>query len=100
MRRIGFRKALVAVTATLVFVAAGATGSSAADDTPVRFDARVSWIAAETMVVSTDDASVVSVDLRRVPQDEYQRLVTGDRVIVTGTLERNRVVAASIESVE
>jgi len=90
----------VAIIAALVFVAAGATGSSAADATSVQFDARVSWIAAETMVVSTDDASVVSVDLRRVPQDEYQRLVTGDRVIVTGTLERNRVVAASIESVE
>ena len=52
------------------------------------------------MVVSTDEASVVSVDLRRVPQDEYQRLATGDRVIVTGTLERNRVVATSIESLE
>ena len=90
----------VAIIAALVFVAAGATGSSAADATPVQFDARVLWIAAETMVVSTDDASVVSVDLRRVPQDEYQRLVTGDRVIVTGTLGRNRVVAASIESVE
>jgi len=90
----------VAIIAALVFVAAGATGSSAADATPVQFDAGASWIAAETMVVSTDDASVVSVDLRRVPQDEYQRLVTGDRVIVTGTLERNRVVAASIESVE
>ena len=90
----------VAIIAALVFVAAGATGSSAADATPVQFDARVLWIAAETMVVSTDDASVVSVDLRRVPQDEYQRLVTGDRVMVTGTLERNRVVAASIESVE
>jgi len=90
----------VAIIAALVFVAAGATGSSAADATPVQFDAGASWIAAETMVVSTDDASIVSVDLRRVPQDEYQRLVTGDRVIVTGTLERNRVVAASIESVE
>ena len=100
MRSIGFRKASVAVIAALVFVAAGATGSSAADHTPVQFDARVSWIAAKTMVVSTDDASVVSVDLSRVPQDQYQRLVTGDRVIVSGTLERNRVVATSIESLE
>ncbi|PYN19213.1 MAG: hypothetical protein DMD76_27275 [Candidatus Rokuibacteriota bacterium] len=59
----------VAIIAALVFVAAGATGSSAADATPVQFDAGASWIAAETMVVSTDDASVVSVDLRRVPQE-------------------------------
>ena len=52
------------------------------------------------MVVSTDDGPVVSVDLSRVAQDEYQRLVSGARVIVTGTLEGNRVLATSIESVE
>jgi len=100
VRSIGFRKASVVVIAALAFAGAGASGSSAADDTFVQFDARVSWIAAQTMVVSTDGASAVSIDLSRVPQDEYQRLVTGDRVIVSGTLEGNRVVGTSIESLE
>ncbi len=103
VRSIGFRKPSTVVMAALVafaFAGAVATGSSAADDTLVLFDARVSWIAAETMVVSTDDGSAVSVDLSQVAQDEYQRLATGDRVIVSGTLEENRVVATSIQSLE
>jgi len=65
----------------------------------VRFEGRVSWIAGETMVVSTDDAPSVRVDLTHVDQDEYQRLTTGDFVIVTGTIsdDANRVFATSIE---
>jgi len=35
-----------------------------------------------------------------VHQDEYQRLVTGDRVLVTGTVGRTGVLATSIESLE
>jgi hypothetical protein len=52
------------------------------------------------MVVSTADGPAVNIDLSQVPQDEYQRLATGARIIVTGTLGDNRVVATSIESVE
>jgi hypothetical protein len=71
--------------------------ASAQDE--VRFQARVSWIAGETMVVSTDDTPSVRVDLRHVDQDEYQRLTTGEFVIVTGTIagDANRVFATSIE---
>jgi hypothetical protein len=100
MRWTELRKISLAVVTALAFSGAISTGSSAADDTLVQFGARVSWIAGETMVVSTDDGPVVSVDLSRVAQDEYQRLVSGARVIVTGTLEENRVLATSIESVE
>jgi hypothetical protein len=94
------RKISLAVVAALAFSGAISAESSAADDLLVRFGARVSWIAAETMVVSTDDGLAVSVDLSRVAQDEYQRLATGSRVIVTGTVGGNRVRATSIESLE
>jgi len=73
--------------------------ASAAEDTPVRFEGRVLWIAGETLMVATDDSQSINVDLRHVPQDEYQRLGSYDRVIVTGTIpiEGNRVAATSIE---
>ena len=54
----------------------------------------------DRVVVSTDDGPSLAIDLSRVHQDEYQRLVTGDRVIVTGSVGRNGVLATSIESVE
>jgi|SRR5262245_22395166 len=65
----------------------------------VRFEGRVSWIAGETMIVSTDATPSVRVDLRRVDQGEYQQLATGDFVVVTGTIsdDANRVLATSIE---
>jgi len=65
----------------------------------VRFPARVSWIAGETMVVSTDTTPSVRIDLRHVDQDEYQRLTAGDYVVVIGTIsdDANRVLATTIE---
>ena len=41
-----------------------------------------------------------SMGVYQVTQDEYQRLAPGDRVIVTGALERGRVLATTIESLE
>jgi hypothetical protein len=72
---------------------------AAAQNDEVRFQGRVSWVAGETMVVSTDNTPSVRVDLTYVDQDEYQRLTTGDFVIVTGTIaeDANRVFATSIE---
>jgi len=75
-------------------------GRGAADGPVVRFLGRVSWIAAETMVVATDDGIAISVDLRKVPQDEYQRLASGDRVFIIGVIGRNRIGATTIRSVE
>ena len=65
----------------------------------VRFEGRVSWIAGDTMIVSTDDTPSVRVDLTRVDQGDYQGLTTGDFVIVTGVIsdDANRVSATSIE---
>jgi len=76
--------------------------ASAAEDTPVRFEGRVLWIAGETLMVATDDSQSINVDLTHVPQGEYQRLGSNDRVVVTGTIptERNGVVATSIEPFE
>jgi len=76
-------------------------GASAAD-APVHFQARVLWIAGQTLMVATDDDRSIAVDLTHVAQDQYQRLGSNDRVVVTGTIptERNRVVAASIEQLE
>jgi hypothetical protein len=76
--------------------------ASAADVDSIQFQARVLWIAGETMVVATDNSQSINVDLRQVSQDEYQRLERNDLVIVTGIIpaENNRVVATSIEPVE
>jgi uncharacterized protein YdbL (DUF1318 family) len=73
------------------------TPAAAQDE--IRFQGRVSWIAGETMVVSTDDTPSVRVDLKHVDQSEYQRLTMGDHALVIGTIadDANRVLATSIE---
>jgi hypothetical protein len=71
MRWSGLRKLLLALVSALAFAGVVATDSAAAGGVPVRFQARVSWVAAQTMVVATDDGVVVGVDLSRVAQDEY-----------------------------
>jgi hypothetical protein len=85
--------ALLAISITLPSSPVSAQGDE------VRFEGRVSWIAGETMIVSTDVTPSIRVDLRYVDQDEYQRLRMGDFVIVIGTIsdDANRVLATSIE---
>ena len=85
--------ALLAVSIMLPSSPATAQGDE------VRVHGRVSWIAGATMVVSTNDTPSVSVDLTHVDQGEYQRLRSGDFVVVTGTVadDANRVFATSIE---
>ena len=92
----------VAALVALALLSVLSVTASADDDTPVRFQVRVLWIAGETLLVATDDSQSINVDLTQVPQDEYQRLGSYDRVVVTGTIptEGNRVVATSIEPVE
>jgi ribosome maturation factor RimP len=69
-----------------------------AQDQEVRLQGRVSWIAGETLVVSTEDSPSVRVDLSQVDQAEYQTLAPGDLVIVIGIIpfEGDRVIATSI----
>jgi hypothetical protein len=102
MSRAGLGKAFAAVLTTLAFAGAISAASSAADELPIRFEGRVTWIAAAAMIVAADDGPSIRIDLSQVDQDEYQRLATGDRVAVTGTIptERNRIVATSIEPVD
>jgi len=89
-------RTLIAVLATSIMLSS-VPASAQVDE--VRFEGRVSWIAGETMIVSTDVTPSVRVDLRYVDQDEYQQLTMGDFVIVTGTIsdDANRVLATSIE---
>jgi len=100
MRWIGLRKILLAVISALALSGAVSTEAIAADGPVVRFEGHVSWVAAETMVVATDNSVAVTVNLSQVPQDEYQRLARGARVVVTGALARGRVLATTIESLE
>jgi len=43
--------------------------------------------------------AAINVDLSHVDQDEYRALVTGDRVLVMGTVSeaRDRVIATSVQ---
>jgi hypothetical protein len=70
-----------------------------------RLQGRVSWVAGETLVMSTDETPSIRIDLSQVDQADYQRLASGDRVIVTGIIvtgtipdDRDRIVATSIVS--
>jgi len=92
----------VAALVAVALLSALSLTASAGDDTPVQFEGRVQWIAGDTLTVATDDDHSISVDLTHVPQDEYQRLGSNDRVVVTGIVptEQNRVVATSIEPLE
>jgi hypothetical protein len=85
---------LLLTFATLV----GTFAPARAQDQPVRFDGRVQWIAGELMVVQLDNGASVSVDLDRVPQDEYAALSPSERVVVIGTLPygARRIVGSSI----
>jgi hypothetical protein len=80
-------------------VTARSVTPAAAQDQEVRFLGRVSWVAGDTLVVSTGDSPGVRVDLTRVDQAEYQGLAAGDLVVVTGIIpyEGDRVVATSIK---
>jgi hypothetical protein len=78
---------------------------SLAQASAVRLQGRVSWIAGETLVMSTNETPSIRIDLSQVDQADYQRLASGDRVIVTGIIvtgtipdERDRIVATSIVS--
>ena len=80
----------------------GRPTASADDDTPVRFEGRVLWIAGTTLVAATEESQSITVDLTHVPLDEYLRLRSNDYIVVVGTIpiERNRIVATSIEPLE
>jgi hypothetical protein len=102
MRRYACRKRIGALLMTLMISSAW-PATSLAQESAVRLQGRVSWVAGETLVMSTDETPSVRIDLSRVDQADYQRLASGDRVIVTGLIvtgtipdDRDRIVATSI----
>jgi len=93
--RTKFRRLMTLLAISIVLPSSPASAQGG----EVRFEGRVSWIAGNTMIVSTDATPSVRVDLTRVDQGDYQQLTTGDFVIVIGTIsdDANRVLATSIE---
>lgn len=73
-------------------------GPAGAQDRPVRFNGRVQWVAGQVMAVQLDSGLSVSVDLVRVPQDEYAVLIPSERVVVIGVVtdRSRRVLGRSI----
>ena len=64
----------------------------------------VQWIAANKLQLVLDNGLSISVDLARVPQDQYQTLGPGmrDRVSVVGVVsaDNRRLVATSVTRVQ
>ena len=62
------------------------------------------WVSANQMQVVLDNQLSVSVDLWRVPQNQYQGLRPGqqDRVVVVGVIapDKKKILASSVMRVE
>jgi len=89
------RKGLLAAALAAV-VMLGVVGSAYSQERYLRLEGHVQWISGQTMILATNTEGMdsyvpqalwsVRVDLREVPQDEYDTLTQGDFVIVTGVL--------------
>ena len=92
-------KPVLAVALMVSILSMGAPAPAGAQDRAVRFDGRVQWVAGQRMVVQLDTGPSVSVELARVPQDEYAALTWGERVVISGVITDtdSRDVATSIE---
>jgi hypothetical protein len=106
MSRREFGRTLAAAVTVAALGGALWVGGAAAQESPFRVEGRVLWISGQTMVVAPyglpiapSGTSGINVDLSRVSQDEYMRLITGDSVLVTGTVTgaRDRVIARSVQ---
>jgi hypothetical protein len=87
------KQTLIGLAAALVLT--GVLAPAAARGQLVRLEGRVQWVAGQMAVVHLDTGPVVSVDLTRVPQDEYLALKTRERVTVVGTVSEDGKVAAT-----
>jgi hypothetical protein len=62
----------------------------------VRLDGRVQWVAGQAMAVQLDTGGSVSIDLVRVPQDQYATMSLNERVTVLGVItDGNRRVTGT-----
>ena len=85
------RRAVISVILLL-----GVVGSAHSQERYLCLEGHVQWIAGQTMILATNTDGMnsyvpqvlwsVRVDLREVPQSEYDTLTQGDFVIVTGVL--------------
>jgi len=75
-------------------VVALAFSTAVAQPRYVRLTGWIQWIAADKLMLVLDNGlGIVSVDLTRVPLDEYHTLTQRDQVTVTGVVsEDSRVV--------
>jgi hypothetical protein len=82
----------------IVVLVTGTWTPAGAQDQAVRFDGRVQWVAGQLMAVQLDTGLSVSVDLARVPLDDYVALGPSQRVVVTGVITpgNRRVLGTSI----
>lgn len=103
-----FSKALAIAFIGVAVMSVMRVGVAAAQDVPILLLGRVEWIAGQVMVIGLEGAVIaaggpaaINVDLSQVDQDEYRALVTGDRVLVMGTVSeaRDRVIATSVQRV-
>ena len=88
-------KRMTAAIAVLLIsgLLAGVPAPAGAQERPVRFNARVQWVAGQVMAVQLDSGLSVSIDLVRVPQDEYAVLTPNERIVVIGVVaDRSRRV--------
>ena len=95
-----------------VILLLGLVGSAYSQESYLRLEGHVQWIAGQTMILATNTDGMdsyiprslwsIRVDLTRVPQDEYDALAQGDLVTVTGVLsdDNGRLFGTSIERPE
>jgi hypothetical protein len=85
----------ILLTATLMALCA----TGAAQETTLSLQGKILWISGQTMALASVDRPAVTVDLSRVDVADYATLMSGDWVVVTGTvpLGSNRLIATSVQ---
>ena len=92
----------LAVAALIGLVLASASTPVSAQGQYLQVEGWVQWVSAQRLQLVLDNGLSISVDLTRMPQDQYQGLNARDRVSVVGVVssDNRRLVAASVSRVE
>jgi hypothetical protein len=90
----------VAVTILALLAGLLLTSPATAQGQRMEVEGWVQWVSAQRLQLVLDNGLSISVDLTRVPQDQYQGLSPGmrDRVYVTGVVspDKRRLIASSV----
>ena len=93
-----------AIAGLVLLVCASATAPATAQGQYLQVEGWVQWISAQRLQLVLDNGLSISVDLTRVPQDQYQGLSSGlrDRVAVVGVVspDNRRLIASSVTRVQ